>query len=240
MAYDDPILDPLTTQYERCHWPARRRRIAQRWTRYPGLAGKTLEEIAAVLADPDHHDHNSVGADLLRGHHNGDPDATTVLLVAFRPLVLALGRPAQPHTRRRSLDSRAHLWAAVGKLVATTDPDAMAASDRPFMFTLLGRVRRDAGRYNALHTRGYIPVGGSAHDIDHHIETDSGHTDTTEQAGIAAVCLHQIGSYVRRRGPDRWRELVHHAVGDAEPIGDVARKRVHRLRPHLVRLTQAA
>ena len=236
MATRNPIADQLGALYEQCQRPVHHRRIQQRWTRYPALDGITLNHIADVLADPDHPDHNPIAADLLRAHRAGDRDAATVLLIAARPVVRLFNR-----SRSNPDASLTHLWAAVGKLIATTDPDATDASPKPFMVTMIGRIRRDTARYSAFHTHGYIPAGRTDTDISDHLDSRTDHTSRTENAAIARICLEQIGAHVRsgRHGEDRWQELVHQSfrAGNDPGVSSANRNRVLRLRRHLAELT---
>ena len=85
---------------------------------------------------------NPVVADLLRAHQAGDTDATTVLLCAFIPYVCR--DPALTVGPDRIADR----WAALGRLLAITDPSCGDRPDehRSFLLVLVGRMRRHATR----------------------------------------------------------------------------------------------
>lgn len=229
MAIHDPIADQLAPLYEHSRRPRRQQQIQQRWARFPSLAGRTVDDVAVVLADAEHRDHNRVGADLLRACRQGDIDATTIVLTAVRPLVFGLSR-GRPH------GDRAHVWAAVGKVIATTSPDVVATSIKPFMLTLIGRVRRDAVRYRAFDTNGFVRVGHTDTHVRDHLDEINNSTDTTERAALAAIALEQIGAYLVGcgHGPDRWQELLGYTFDPpTAAIGVNARNRVMRLRRRL-------
>ena len=106
---------------------------------YPALAGRSVDEAAAIAADAYHRDHNAVAAALLAAHRDrssiADDAEIVVLLVAARPLVLMLDPSDRNH------DSRAALWASVARRLRALEPDHVAASPVP-LIPLLPSSRR--------------------------------------------------------------------------------------------------
>ena len=142
MSTPDFVLRTLNQRYQRCLAPSRQQRTTLRWQRYPALAGRTVSEIAAVITDGYHPDHNPVAAALLEAHHHRrdltDDDAITLLLVAIRPLVLLL----DPHDADN--DGRASMWHDAGRCLATLTPAEILDHRSPFLVVTFGRLR--AGR----------------------------------------------------------------------------------------------
>ena len=233
----DPVVNQLAERWRHCRCPSRQRRIHTRWRRYPALAGRTVDDVVALLEHHrDHPDHNRVCADLLRAHHDGDPDATTVLLVAVRPLLLALVRPGH------GPEQLPHLWAAAAKQLATTDPDLVETNAKPFFVTLLGRLRRDAWRLRHAQTRGYVPIGADHCSVVNHLDATAAAHHSVEDVAIARLSLAELGAQ-RRHGsidPAQWEELLHlsHLQPERQPaVGSAHRNRVMRLRRRLAAAT---
>ena len=143
MSPDDPIAASLDRRYRRCCQPRRHERTRQRWSTLPGARRPIPIPDIRHTADRRRPQPTTRSlADLLRAHQAGDSDATTVLLCAFIPYVCR--DPAITVGPDRIADR----WAALGRLLAITDP---ADGDRPgehrsFLHVLVGRMRRHATR----------------------------------------------------------------------------------------------
>jgi len=140
---DDYITANLNRHFAACLTHRRQREASAQWREVPGLAGRAVSELAAVVADSHHLDHNQVAGALLAAHRDGRaPDtAMALLLSAIRPLVLVLDPADRFH------DSRASLWSAVATRLSRLNPDDVAASTVPFLVNLIGRIRPYARRH---------------------------------------------------------------------------------------------
>lgn len=223
MSHDDPIAANLDRRYRRCCQPRHHEHIRQRWSSYPALAGRSVPDIRHTAASAERK-HNPVLADLLRAHQAGDSDATTVLLCAFIPYVCR--DPAIPVGPDRIADR----WAALARLLATTDPaDADRAGEhRAFLHVLVGRMRRHAARLRYdpdrhVSSLGYDPdrcaePHRDSHDaIAHRHHTAPG---AVEDQALARLDLQIIADHLRAGTitPIRWRRLV-----DSQIHGDTTR-----------------
>ena len=146
MAYDnDYITANLNRLYAIWLTQRRQRQTRQQWLRHPALSGRSVTDVAAIVADAHHPDHNDVAGALLAAHRSSvgpaSETAMVLLLCAARPLVLVLD-PAD-----RYGDSRASVWAVMVNRLNSLEPQTVAASPVPFLVALLGRVRPDASRY---------------------------------------------------------------------------------------------
>ena len=146
MACDnDYITTNLNRNYAICLTQRRQRQTRQQWLQHPALSGRSVTDVAAIVADAHHPDHNDVAGALLAAHRSAagpsSETAMVLLLCAARPLVLVLD-PAD-----RYGDSRASVWSVVIHRLNSLEPDAVAAGPVPFLLALLGRVRPDAARY---------------------------------------------------------------------------------------------
>jgi hypothetical protein len=231
----DPVTHQLVALFARCRSSTRQRRIQARWARFPALADVGVDELVAVLGDPDRPDHNRVCADLLRAHQGGDYDASVVLLVACRPLVLALVQP------RHGDDQFPRLWAAVAKALATTTPDQVEANPKPFLVTLIGRLRRDCRRQHEAQARGFVPTGFDDTSVAIHLDRLCARSmlSRVEDDAIARLYLRSIGDQLRRGdlAIEDWRQLVHLSRLERDPARGASdsrvRTRMMRLRREL-------
>jgi hypothetical protein len=223
VAYDnDYITANLHRHYAVCLTRRRQREAAEQWQDVDGLAGRSVSELAAVVADSHHRDHNQVAGALLAAHRNGQAadTAMVLLLSAARPLVLVLDPADRFH------DSRASLWSAVATRLSCLDPDAVATSAVPFLVNLLGRIRPYARRHPS-EPAGPIAASDAelellltrAHDPAHDVPAvaiarldlaiarqDHGWTDLTR---YAALGRNRSGVYPSRIARHR-RRLAHH------------------------------
>jgi hypothetical protein len=227
----DPITAKLDRLYSLCRTPRHEQRIQRRWATYPALAGRSLDDIAGTLADPDDPDHNPVLADLLHAHRSGDPDASTVLLIALRPIVRSLV------PRNRSLaNALANAWAAVGARISSTDPDEVRRHARPFLGVLHGRIRRDSNR---LHHA--IPDHQEIEWQDHGRAATSDPAaapDVVERDAIVRCTLTDIAQRVRRGdiNPADWQQLVHHRFNQPGHSTSRTRADISRTSQRIARL----
>jgi hypothetical protein len=232
----DPVTRQLAPLFACCRSSTRQRRIQSRWLRYPTLAGTSVDDVVAVLGDPNRPDHNAVCADLLRAHQHGDHDATVVLLVACRPLVLAVVQP------RHGGDQFPRLWAAVAKALATTDPDDVAAGPKPFLVTLIGRIRRDSRRQHQSQARALVPTGFEDTSVAVQLDRVAARSSRSgvEDHAIARLFLRSIGDQLRQGALDaeHWQQLVRHSRLELDPAprgpsDSRLRMRILRLRREL-------
>jgi hypothetical protein len=231
----DPVTRQLAPLFARCRSSTRQRRIQARWARYPALAGVDVDDLVAVLGASDHPDHNPVCADLLRAHQGGDHDATIVLLVACRPLVLALVQP------RHGDDQFPRLWAAAAKALATANPDQVEANPKPFLVTLIGRLRRDSRRQHQTQARGFVPAGFDETSVAAHLDRlcACSMLSRVEDDAIARLCLRSIGDQLRRGdlAVEDWQQLIHLSRLEVDPARGPSdsrvRTRIMRLRRRL-------
>lgn len=141
-AGSDYITALLNEHYQACLLPGRQRRTRTHWQAWPALRERSVDTVAEMISDARHPEHNQVAAALLEAHRQRPrPDVEmTLLLAAARPMVLLLDR------RDRHGDSRAALWGAVARRLASFDPTTIAASPVPFLIQLLGRIRSEAAK----------------------------------------------------------------------------------------------
>jgi hypothetical protein len=249
----------ITTQLEqrlaRCNSPRRRTQIMTRWATNPALAGHTPSDIVDICHRPTT-DQNPVVAALLALHQNGDDDATTILMAALRPMVLAAAavRRAGP-IRDNTLDNDwvavAHVLATVDPTVEPTDSDGQPAVFFAFLGQQIGRSRRTfdpaARRWLVRHQRG-MPLGGTVppHDpTTYEFDLRAGTTSASavEDGAIALIELRRIAHVVAsgQIQRSRWEQLVAHRIGDprgAPPAG--TRVAVHRTTRRLAYLVDHA
>lgn len=249
----------ITTQLEqrlaRCNSPRRRTQIITRWATNPALAGHTPSDIVDICHRPTT-DQNPVVAALLALHQHGDDDATTILMAALRPMVLAAAaiRRAGP-IRDNTLDNDwvavAHVLATVDPTVEPTDSDGQPAVFFAFLGQQIGRSRRTfdpaARRWLVRHQRG-MPLGGTVppHDpTTYEFDLRAGTTSASavEDGAIALIELRRIAHVVAsgQIQRSRWEQLVAHRIGDprgAPPAG--TRVAVHRTATRLAYLVDHA
>jgi hypothetical protein len=150
----DYITANLNQRFDAYLQPRRQHHTRQHWQHYPALASRDVQQAAAVVADANHPDHNTVAAALLAAHRDrpGQPTDTEMilLLAAARPLVLSLDPTDRYH------DSRASLWMSVAARLARLTPGDITANPTPFLVALYGRIRPDAAKHPSepapLHT----------------------------------------------------------------------------------------
>lgn len=238
MADHDPVTAHLDTLYARCCAPRRERQILDRWAARPALRSRRIDQLVAVLGARGHRDHNPILAALVAGHRDGDDDATTVLLTAIRPLVVALdGRIDRP-------DRHADLWAAVAKRLATTTPAEIDAlgPHRPFLAILIGRLRRDAARLHADRDRGRPPATVPLTDTTPRTRHTAALVSTPEPAlddiALARCELAAVTRHVRRGdiGAAAWRHLIDHRLHGHTHPGTASRNKASRTGRRLANL----
>ncbi len=198
---DDYITANLNRQYAICLTHRRQRQTAEQWRDVPGLTGRPVDELAAIVADSHHHEHNLVAAALLTAHRvdrrPASETAIVLLLAAARPLVLAL----DPADRFR--DSRASLWAAVANRLSALDPDDVAANPVPFLVALLGRIRPYALRHPSE------PVGPiAASDAELELLLTRSH-DPAHDVPAVAIARLDLAAARQDRG---WNDLTRYAA----------------------------
>jgi hypothetical protein len=215
MSTDDPIAGSLDRRYRRCCQPRRHELTRQRWTTYPALAGRPIPDIRrdATTANAAN---NPVVADLLRAHQDGDTDATTVLLCAFIPYVCR--DPAFTVGPDRIADR----WAALGRLLAITDPSSGDQPDehRSFLLVLVGRMRRHATRLRYSPDRRVAAALPIPEVADSHRALDGRHhtiPGAVENQALARLDLQLIADHLRAGTikPKRWQRLVNSNLYDA-------------------------
>ena len=234
MSPDDPIAASLDRRYRRCCQPRRHERTRQRWSTLPGARRPIHPRHPPHRRPPPTADHNPVLADLLRAHQAGDSDATTVLLCAFIPYVCR--DPAITVGPDRIADR----WAALGRLLAITDP---ADADRPgehrsFLHVLVGRMRRHATRLRYgpdRHVAAALPDRTSTVADSHGALDGRHHTipGAVEDQALARLDLQLIADHLRAGTikPIRWQRLVDsHIYGAHRPIRTLRRSTAHRRR----------
>ena len=216
MSPDDPIAGSLDRRYRRCCQPRRHELTRQRWATYPALAGRPIPDIrrAATTADAAN---NPVVADLLRAHQAGDTDATTVLLCAFIPYVCR--DPALTVGPDRIADR----WAALGRLLAITDPVRRRPTRRAPIVPPRPRRTHAPPRHPAAlqprPPRRCLPsrppeVADSHGALDGRHHTIPG---AVENQALARLDLQLIADHLRAGTikPKRWQRLVNSHLYDA-------------------------
>lgn len=194
----DPIATAIDRRLHRCTWPHLHERIQQRWSTYPALHGRSIDQLRSVLASRNP-EQNPIIGDLLHAHQNGDADATTVLLASVIPFVYT---DPWIEVHPNISDDR---WIAFGRLINTTDPDEpRTIGPRPFLRVLAGRMRRDAKRMPHIEPIGYG---------DDRLDTHPSH-QTVEAQVIARSELDAIRAALDAEllKPGRWEQLVEHRV----------------------------
>ena len=221
MACDDYIIANLNRQYTVCLTHRRQRQTAQQWRDVHRLSGRTVAEIAAIVADSQHCDHNQVAAGLLAAHRAdsgpASETATVLLLAAARPLVLTLDPSDRFH------DSRASLWSAVVHRLSGLDPDDVAANHVPFLLALLGRIRPYALRHPS-EPAGPIPASDAELELLLRRNHDPAHD-------VPAVAIARLDLAAARQ--DRgWSDLTRYAAAGRTRSG-VYPERIARHRRRL-------
>jgi hypothetical protein len=225
---DDYITAHLNRLFDGALQPRRQRQVERHWTAYPPLAGRAPREVATIVADAYHPDHNLVAGALLAAHRDraGQPTDTEMvfLLCAARPLVLMID-PTDRHA-----DSRASLWSSVACRLAHLDVAEVAASPVPFLVALLGRIRPDAAKHPSEPARQTFPP-----EVQFEALTNrrASHDHGTAGSAIARIYLdaarHQRGWHIVARytldrhanRPPR-SSVARHRRRIAEDIGYVA------------------
>src|SRR4051812_35904545 len=67
---DDYITAHLNRLFDGALQPRRQRQVERHWTAYPPLAGRAPREVATIVADAYHPDHNLVAGALLAAHRD--------------------------------------------------------------------------------------------------------------------------------------------------------------------------
>ncbi|WP_373068708.1 hypothetical protein [Gemmatimonas sp.] len=226
-----------------------------RWATNTALTGHTPSDIVDICHRPTT-DQNPVVAALITLHQNSDDDATTILMAALRPMVLAAATIRRPGPiRNETIDND---WVAVAHVLATIDPteEPTDSDGQPivyfaFLGQQIGRSRRtfdpSARRWLVRHQRG-MPLGGTVppHDpTTYEFDLRAGTTPASavEDGAIAIIELRRIVHVVNsgQIPRSRWEQLVAHRISDprgAPPAG--TRVAVHRTAHRLAYLVDHA
>jgi hypothetical protein len=228
----DQVAAHLRTAHTELARPSRWHRTQRRWARTcPALSNLTPDDFHTRFTDRHHPEHTTTCVALLRLQQAGDTDAATLLLTAIAPILGTIAR------RDHRPDRFDHLWAATARLLATGNPDSYP-SERPFLLTFMGRLRRDAQRLRDAESRAKvipITVMGTGPRCSRMVPAfGPTHASSIDDLVIARAELASVANFARATtSVDRWNELVNHAL-DADPLPMVARVRIHRLRRQLV------
>jgi hypothetical protein len=217
----DYITANLNRHHAICLTYRRQRETGEQWRDVPGLSGRPVTEVGAIVADAHHSDHNQVAGALLAAHRAGRASETAMilLLASARPLVLALDPDDRFH------DSRASLWSAVVKRLSDLDPDDVAANALPFLVALLGRIRPYAFRHPSE------PAGPiAASDAELELLLSRSHDPAHD---VPAVAIARLELAVARQ--DRgWNDLTLYAASGRNRSG-VYPSRIARHRQRLAK-----
>ncbi|WP_420451742.1 hypothetical protein [Ilumatobacter sp.] len=247
----------LEQRFGRCNSPRRRNQILDRWAAIPALAGRTPTEIIDICAQPGV-EQNPVVAALVRLHQDVDDDATTILMTALRPILLAsAGTRCPSHVDDHTVDSD---WAALAHVLATVDPtieptdrDGQPVAFISYLGYRLGLSRRQldpaARRWITRRQRNMVlgatipPRDPTTYEFD--LQAGTTHASAVEDGALARIELDRIATAVSsgQIPRSRWDQLVAHRVHELTRPDDTpgrTRVAVHRTATRLAWLVDHA
>lgn len=251
------ITTRLEQRFARCNSPRRRNQILERWTGIAALDGRTPIEIINICGQPDAAQ-NPVVAALITLHQHGDEDATTILMTALRPMLLAsAGTRCASHLDDDTLDSD---WAAVAHVLATIDPtvEPTDSDGQPVVFIAhlghqLGLSRRKldpaARRWITRRQRNMIlgptipPRDPTTYEFD--LQAGATHDSAVEDGALARIELDRIATAVTNGQipRSRWNQLIAHRIHELphhDNTPGCTRVAVHRTATRLAYLVDHA
>jgi len=236
--------DSVTTQLER-HFELLTRHQAQkrliaRWANDPALTGRTPTAILD-LCEQCTVDQNPVVAALLAQHQAGDPDASTVLLTAMRPMIKRV--ITLRHHTALNRDLLDNYWSAASHLIGSIDPSVQPVQrdgqPTPFLsylgdrvYTHLRKLDPAGRRFEDRKREGKLifPVDTNPNDHEYVHPSNRTSSSSVEDAAIARVELGRVRDAVDNGAiaADRWQRLIEHRLG----IASVARTANDRVAIH--------
>lgn len=208
------IFERIESGLSRCRIARRHRTITERWGRqHQALDGISIDAIVECCAQGTTAQNPLIDA-LLDLHQNGDPDAGTVLLAVFVPMVRAIAR----NDRDRDAND---LMAAVAHTIATidphTDPVDSCGEPKAFIGYLGQRLRASHDSLDPAQRRFRRSIRGRLVALKNDAAAQHLSTRSVEDQAIAGVELSQIAHAINSGDIDtrKWNYIVDYRINPA-------------------------